>query len=159
MRIGRVVSSEQPLRQGLVVVTRDLATRRDLVFNAWTALQHRRQWFAGPGWTEIERHVDLRVGGGELAHGAFPDGTETIYRSRFHLIEPDDRLVYDFDMHVAGAHFSVSLATVEFADVEEGTRIVYTEHGVFLVGDYDETGRTAGTEGLLDQFSAYVDTL
>jgi hypothetical protein len=57
---------------------------------------------------------------------------------------------------VAGAHFSVSLAGVEFEDVPGGTELTYTEHGFFLVGDYDADGRSQGTSGLLDQFATYV---
>lgn len=144
---------------GTVVVERVIDAPRALVWAAWTQLAHRRHWFAGPGWTEIERRLDLSVGGGELAHGRFPDGTETRYTSRFHLIEPGERLVCSFDMHVGGAHFSISLAGLELADDGAATRLTYTEDGFFLIGDYDEHSRTAGTNGLLDQFVAHVHTL
>jgi uncharacterized protein YndB with AHSA1/START domain len=144
------------MNHGTVEASRRIDAPRAVVYEAWTALEHRRRWFKGPAWTEIERHVDLRVGGTELAHGRFPDGTETIYTARFHLIEPDVRLIYAFDMQVGGRHFSVSLAGVEFEDAEGGTTLTYTEQGFFLDGDYDETSRAGGTEGLLDQFVAHV---
>lgn len=113
----------------------------------------------GPAWTEIERGVDLRVGGREIAHGRFASGIETIYTAHFHLIEPNVRLIYAFDMHVAGDHFSVSLAGVEFEDVSGRTELTYTEQAFFLVGEYDADGRSEGTSGLLDQFTAHVSTL
>ena len=62
-------------------------------------------------------------------------------------------------MHVAGRHFSVSLAAVELADSGGGTKLTYTEQGCFRVGPYDETSRDQGTQGLLDQFVAHVGTL
>jgi len=46
----------------------------------------------------------------------FEDGTETIYTARFHLIVPNVRLIYAFDMQVGGKLFSVSLAGVEFEE-------------------------------------------
>lgn len=154
------MSSVSQLKHGTVVARRRLAAPPARVYEAWTALEHRRSWFAGPGWSEVERDLDLTVGGGEIARGRFPDGTETLYESRFHVIEPGVRLVYSFDMHVAGDHFSVSLAGVEFEEVTGGsTDVTYTEDGFFLVGDYDADSRSAGTEGLMDQFVAHVSTL
>lgn len=153
------MSAPEPMHHGVVAVGRRIAAPRPLVYTAWTMLEHRRRWFVGPEWTEIERSVDLRVGGTEVAHGRFADGTESIYTARFHLIEPDVRLIYAFDMHVGGNHFSVSLAAVDFEEAPGGTTLRYTEHGFFLEGDYDERSRAAGTEGLLDQFTVYLSTL
>ncbi|MEV6816694.1 SRPBCC domain-containing protein [Micromonospora sp. NPDC051296] len=153
------MSTPDPMNHGAVEASRQIAAPRQVVYDAWTALEHRRQWFVGPAWTEIERSVDLRVGGTEIAHGRFADGTESIYTARYHLIEPAVRLIYAFDMHVAGSHFSVSLAGVEFEDSLGGTKLTYTEQGFFLQGDYDHTSRDKGTQGLLDQFVTHVSTL
>ena len=153
------MSTADRMHHGVVEASRQIAAPRQLVYDAWTALEHRRQWFAGPGWVEIERSLDLRVGGSEVAHGRFPDGTETIYTSRFHLIEKAVRLVYAFDMHVAGEHFSVSLAGVEFDDTDDGTLLTYTEQAFFFSGDYDEQGRSSGTEFLLGEFTGYLASL
>jgi uncharacterized protein YndB with AHSA1/START domain len=102
--------------------------------------------------------VDLRVGGTEVARGQFADGTESIYPARFHLIEPAVRLIYAFDMQVAGAHFSVSLAGVRIEDHVGDTELTYTEQGLFLRGDYDETSRAHRTKGLLGQFVTRVSS-
>jgi|SRR5947207_9815028 len=61
-------------------------------------------------------------GGKEIAHGRFESGIETVYAARFHLIEPNVRLIYAFDTYVAGDHFSVSLAGVEFEDASSEPR-------------------------------------
>lgn len=147
------------MKHGTVSMTRHIDAPRELVYEAWAELEHRKHWFAGPGWTEIKRSVDLRVGGSEIAHGRFENGTETIYVSRYHLIEPNARLIYAFDMHVDGKIFSVSLAGVEFAAKSSGTELTYTEQGFFLVGDYDAASRTEGTNWLLNQFTAYSTAL
>lgn len=147
------------MKHGALSVTRQINAPRALVYDAWTKLEHRRQWFAGPGWTEIKRSVDLTVNGQEIAHGRFPDGTETIYTARFHLIEPNVRLIYAFDMQVAGKHFSVSLAGVEFVEKSGATELTYTEQAFYLAEDYGAESRLEGTNWLLDQFAAHLETL
>lgn len=142
---------------GTLTGTRTLAVDQRTAFDAWTLLEHRRHWFAGPGWVEIARDQDFRVDGFEIAHGAFPDGTETYYRARYHRIDDGQRLIYDFDMTVAGQPFSVSLASVEFSAGPVGTVITYIEQGIFFAADYDAESRSRGTEGLLDQFADYVN--
>ena len=140
------MSEHARMKHGTVAASRRIGAPRPLVYEAWTQLEHRRHWFAGPDWTEIERSLDLRVGGGEVAHGRFVGRHRDHVRvASFHLVEPDVRLVYVFDMHVAGAHFSVSLAGVELEDVPGGTELTYTEQAFFLVGDYD--AGTADREG------------
>lgn len=153
------MTAPEPMHYGVVDASRQIDAPRAVVYDAWTALEHRRRWFVGPAWTEIERSVDLRVGGTEIAHGRFESGIESIYTARFHLIEPPARLIYAFDMHVAGNQFSVSLAGVEFEDTGTGTKLTYTEQGFFLVGEYDEKSRDEGTQGLLDQFVTHVSAL
>jgi uncharacterized protein YndB with AHSA1/START domain len=147
------------MTHGTLSITRHIAAPRELVYDAWTMLEHRRHWFVGPAWTEIERRVDLRVDGQELAHGRFQEGTETIYSARFHLIEPNVRLIYAFDMHVGGKLFSVSLAGVEFEENSSATELTYTEQAFFLGKDYGTESRVKGTNGLLDQFVSYLETI
>ncbi|MFN8542877.1 MAG: SRPBCC domain-containing protein [Candidatus Binatia bacterium] len=146
------------MNHGALTITRRVPLHRDLVYDVWTKLEHRRRWFVGPAWTEIARSLDLRVGGTEVAHGRFENGIETIYTARFHLIEPHLRLIYAFDMQVAGTPFSVSLAGVDFAEAPGGTALTYTEHGFFLQGEYDAAAREAGTTRLLDQFLAHLSS-
>ena len=114
------------MKHGTLSVTRQIKAPRERVYEAWTKLEHRKHWFVGPAWTEIERRVDLKVNGQELAHGRFADGTETIYTARFHLIDPN---------------------------------VTYTEQGFFLLGEYGTESRLAGTNGLLDQFASYLETM
>ena len=147
------------MQYGGFSLTRRLDAPRERAYAAWTELEHRRHWFAGPAWTEVERSLDLRPGGTEVAHGRFENGPNVIYTARFHLIEPNRRLIYAFDMHVGGVLFSVSLAGVDFADLAHGTELTYSEQGLFLIGDYDAAARAAGTEGLLDKFAAYVQSM
>ena len=69
------------------------------------------------------------------------------------------RLIYAFDMHVAGKLFSVSLACVEFEETSTATELTYTEQAFYLDGEYGTESRMEGTNGLLDQFASYLETL
>jgi uncharacterized protein YndB with AHSA1/START domain len=137
-RKGNEMNEHTPMKYGTLSITRRINAPRKLVYEAWTRIEHRKHWFVGPAWTEIERSVDLKVNGQEIAHGRFEDGTETIYTARFHLIDPNVRLIYAFDIHVGGKRFSVSLAGV---------------------GEYGTESRIKGTNGLLDQFASYLETM
>jgi uncharacterized protein YndB with AHSA1/START domain len=147
------------MKHDTLSVTRQINAPRELVYEAWTKLEHRKHWFAGPAWTEIARSIDLKLDGKEIAHGRFENGTETIYTACFHLIEPNVRLIYAFDMHVGGKLFSVSLAGVEFKQKSNATELAYTEQDFFLDGEYGTEARIEGTNGLLDQFATYVATM
>lgn len=149
-----------PLKHGELSIKRHIHAPRELVYSAWTDIEHRKHWFVGPGnWELIERSVDLQIGGKEIAHGRMEDGAETIYTARFHLIIPNTQLIYAFDMYVGGKHFSVSLAGVEFEESLTGTKMTYTEQAFYLDKDYGTEGRIEGTNGLLDQFTTYLESI
>jgi hypothetical protein len=62
-------------------------------------------------------------------------------------------------MRVGGKLFSVSLAGVEFKSKSDSTELTYTEQGLFLIGEYNAESRAAGTNGLLNQFSSYAESM
>ena len=59
-------------------------------------------------------------------------------------------------MWVAGEHLSTSVTTTEFAAVDGGTRLTYTEHGVFLDGKDDGSQRESGFGGIFDALAAFL---
>ena len=153
------MSPQRSMTHGTVEATRLIGAPRATVDETWTALERRRKWFAGPAWTGIGRSMDLQVGGREVARGRFVSGIETIVTARFHLTEPRVRLIYAFDMHVDGEHFSVSLAGVELGDTPGGTELRTTGDAFFLPGGYDVDERQEGTNFLMDPFTAHVSAL
>jgi len=48
------MSEHNLMKHGALSVTRRINASRELVYAAWTRLEHRKHWFAGPAWTEIE---------------------------------------------------------------------------------------------------------
>ncbi len=125
------------------------------VFKAFADPKSKARWFAGPnGWQEIERKMDFRVGGQEIAHGRFPNGMESKFVARYHEIVPNERIVYDYDMHANGGFMSVSLATIEFTPQGDKTALRITEQAVFIDGKDGNESRREGTEYLLGQIAA-----
>ena len=57
-------------------------------------------------------------------------------------------------MHLDETRISVSLATVEFKSEDDGTRMIYTERGVFLDAFDKPEVREEGTIALVDQLGA-----
>lgn len=125
------------------------------LFKAFADPASKARWFVGPdGWQEVERRLDFRPGGEEVAHGRFPNGVETRFVARYHEIVPDERMVYAYDMHAGGVFLSVSLATIELTPRGDRTALRITEQGVFINGEDGNAERRRGTEYLLERVAA-----
>jgi uncharacterized protein YndB with AHSA1/START domain len=121
-------------------------------FSAFSDPDLKRQWFANPaGWENGVWEFDFRVGGGEVNSGGPPDGSIHTFKSRYHAIVADQRIVFAYDLLVDESLMSVSLTTVEFFAAEGGTRLLFTEQGAFFDGLDDPAGREHGTGKLLDR--------
>ena len=148
--------TQQPIVHGSFVIERRYPVTVDRAYGAWTDPELKARWFIGPDdWTQIERSLDVRVGGEEKLRGRFgASGVETLFVARYHHIVPAQRLVYVYDMYVSGAHHSLSLATVEFQSEREGTRLLFNEQVAFLDGTSADKGvpaRKTGTAAHLDR--------
>jgi uncharacterized protein YndB with AHSA1/START domain len=128
------------------------------VFAAWARPEARARWFVGPeGWTAIERSLDFRVGGKEVARGRFNEsGVVSNFESQFLDIVADRRIVFVYVMHINDRKISASLATLELEAEGGGTLMRYTEQAVYIDGYEDNGSRKRGTEGLLDQLETWL---
>jgi uncharacterized protein YndB with AHSA1/START domain len=154
---------------GQFTIVRHYAASPARVWAAWADIDVKARWFIGPErWELIERRMDLRVGGEEVLRGRFADGAlpgrcggalETQFSARYHLVEPGQRMVYVYDMHLNGNHHSVSLATVEFAPEGAGCQLRFTEQVVFVDGTQAKEGtasRDHGTAVHLDRIATVL---
>jgi len=121
------------------------------VFAAFADPEKKARWFGCvPGWEVAEQTLDFRVGGREVWRGGPPGGAEHRNDTVYHDIVPNERIVWSYAMQLGDRRISVSLSTVELRPDGSGTRIVFTEQGVFL-DDYDGAAeRVHGTGELLD---------
>jgi uncharacterized protein YndB with AHSA1/START domain len=123
-----------------------------LAFRGFSDPELKRQWFENPaGWPDPVWELDFRVGGGEISGNRSPDGKQAMFRSTFHEIVTDERIVFAYDLELGGRLVSVSLTTVEFFAEEGGTRLLFTEQGAFFDGLDKVAEREHGTGWLLDR--------
>ncbi|HRD28160.1 MAG TPA: SRPBCC family protein [Caulobacter sp.] len=120
------------------------------VFHAFTDREARMRWFfKTDSWT-LHDHSGGELGVGRTESSRFsPPGADVIITndSIYLDVAPNERVIFAYAMTLGGAPLSSSLSTVEFRPEGKGTRIVFTEQGVYLDGNVD--GRIEGTEGLL----------
>ena len=128
------------------------------VFHAFADEAAKAHWFQGPDdWEKGPRAFDFRVGGREASSGGPKGGPVHAFECRYQDIVPDERIVYAYDMRLGDQRISVSLTTIELKPNGAGTRLIFTEQGVFLDG-YDDSGsREQGSRWLLDKLAASVE--
>jgi uncharacterized protein YndB with AHSA1/START domain len=129
------------------------------VFRAFADEDAKRKWFTGPAaeWTPLAHSFDFRPGGRESESGRFKDGWVSRFDGVYFEIIENARIVYAYEMHIDDVRISVSLATIEFKQVDGGAKLTFTEQGVFVDGFEDKGGRERGTSELLDQLGAFLN--
>jgi uncharacterized protein YndB with AHSA1/START domain len=120
------------------------------VFAAWADADAKATWF-GPG--EVHT-LDFAVGGTEHLTMNMSGGDVYTYDARYEDIVADERIVYSYDMHKNDERISVSLSTAVLEADGKGTRLTYTEQGVFLDGLDTPAAREHGTRELFDRLGA-----
>ncbi|MQY17921.1 SRPBCC family protein [Nocardia macrotermitis] len=144
--------SEQSVLHATFTIEREYPVTPAEVFAAWADPATKARWFAGGS---ADHELDFRVDGREVARGVV-NGTvitaETVYRE----IVPDARLVYTTALSEGAVLATVSVATVEFAATDAGTRLTLTEHGAYLDGREKPEWREQGTG---DQLTALAEVL
>jgi uncharacterized protein YndB with AHSA1/START domain len=135
------------------------------VFAAFATKEAKEAWGDDPDVqpaddTSASTEFDFRPGGRER-HGFRYDGRTLSYDAHYYDIVPDQRIVYSYEMYADGARISVSVATIEFAKIGEGTALTWTEQGVYLDGidgPQAPASREQGTAEMLDGLTRYLTT-
>jgi uncharacterized protein YndB with AHSA1/START domain len=137
--------SERFVKHGTFVVERTYPVSRERVYEAWADLNAKAKWFSKPDIFEF------RVGGREYSSGEVSEGGPLfVFDAMYQDIVPNERIVYSYIMDMGGVRISVSITTVELLDVEDGTKLIFTEQGAFLDGHDTVEIREHGTGELLD---------
>ena len=133
------------------VIERRLPSPPARVFAAFADQTKKARWFGCvEGWEVAEHTIDFRVGGREVWRGGPPGDTPHRNDTYYHDIVADERIVWSYAMQLGGRRISVSLATVELSADGTGTRLRFTEQGVYLDGHDGIAERERGTKDLLD---------
>ncbi len=141
-----------------IVIDRLVDAPRELVWKAWTELQHLERWWGPNGFTTTTREIDVRPGGvwRFIMHG--PDGTDFKNRIVFREVTPPARLVYAHDDDGEGASGEF-LTTVTFVDVGGKTEV--TMRSLFASKAerdrvVEEFGAIEGGKQTLARLAAYL---
>src|SRR3990167_2900873 len=129
---------------------------RPLDMSLPAGMRHLAMLGAGGGGRP-EGGMDFRVGGEDYAVSRPPGELPHHFRSRYHDIVPNERIVYTYWMHHGENLASVSVSTIEVRPEGAKTRLVITEVGVFLDGYYSPEGREDGTRQLMEQIVPIVE--
>ena len=77
-----------------IVLSRDFAAPREMVFRAWTDPEQVGQWWGPQGFTTTTSEIDVRPGGRWIFVRHGPDGTDFLNRIDFIDVVAPERLVY-----------------------------------------------------------------
>ncbi|MGQ3018268.1 SRPBCC domain-containing protein [Phenylobacterium sp.] len=129
------------------------------VFAAYATLEAKSAWFGAIADIDtLDRDFDFRVGGKERFHARWPDGRVSDFQAVYHDIVEAQRIILVYDMFLNGEKLSVSLQTLELRPDGDGTLLIHTEQGAYLVGGLEAAqGREHGTAWGLDNLTALID--
>jgi uncharacterized protein YndB with AHSA1/START domain len=150
--------SERSVTHATFAVERSYPVDPARVFAAWADPAAKEVWMDDPEFASdgSSYEMDFTVGGHERFGGLDPDGKPYRYDGVYYDIVADVRIVFNYEMYSGQERISVSLATVEIMAEHDGTRLTYTEQGVFLDGIEKPEARREGVEWLLDSLGKYL---
>lgn len=120
------------------------------VFEAWANPAARKRWMA----QGAEHSQNFVVGGLETVKGLDGEGRALTYEARYAEIATDKRILTTSTLHTGDRLSTVSATSIEFQAEDGGTRLVLTEHGMYLPGQEQPAWREQGTAQQLDTLAA-----
>ena len=122
-------------------ISRVFAAPRELVFQAWTQPEMLVHWFGCAAFTTTAAAADARAGGKWRVIMVAPTGDEFPAYGTYLEVRPSDHLsfTHQWEKRVAGVNPPQhrTEVTVEFFEVEEGTRMEFRQTGLASVASRD----------------------
>ena len=107
-----------------ILITRDFAAPRHLVYRAWTTPELVKRWWAGQRGTMKTVDIDLRVGGTWRYVMATNGGFEVAFHGEYREIIPNERIVNTEVFEMPGTSDSdAALNIVTFTDADGRTSL------------------------------------
>ena len=89
------MSNDDEIKVEPTILTREYDASRQLVFDAWTNVDHLKNWqFPQQGFTCNYVTADIRAGGSTLHKMTAPNGFEMWLLTKYEEIEPPKRVVF-----------------------------------------------------------------
>jgi uncharacterized protein YndB with AHSA1/START domain/ketosteroid isomerase-like protein len=139
--------NDDPTRAREIVIERQFAAPRALVFREWLAAESLREWFAPDTYVTTASAVDPRPGGKWRLDFRSESGHTYVEHGEFHEIDEPNRLVFTLTQVDGGKSYAETLVTVTFTERAGGT------HMHFLQAGFESAERRDGNaEGWLGCF-------
>jgi uncharacterized protein YndB with AHSA1/START domain len=142
-----------------IVVTREFAAPRDLVFRAYTEPDLLAQWLGPRDLTMTIDRYDARDGGTYRYIHTAADGTEYHFRGVFHGDPAPHAIVQTFEYEGTPGHVALDRITL---DERDGTTLVRTVSSFSSVEDRDfmvESGMERGVRDSGERLDELLTTL
>ncbi len=146
-----------------MIVSRVINAPREKVWRAFSEPGHLIHWWGPNGFTNTFHEFSFTEGGvwRFMMHG--PDGTDYPNRVIFEEITPQSRVVYKHDDDDDGASGHAFRSTVNFEEVEGGSKTKVTLNLVFETAEEREKsvkfGAVEGGNQTLGRWDAYAQTM
>lgn len=153
-----------------IIITREFAAPRQLVWDVWTQPEHIEKWFGPKGFDTRVETLDFRVGGRSEYVMVGPDGTEYPANGTFNEIVPIEKIVssdeFGEEYQAAAAKKKMDLPkgmvlTALFDDLGQRTKLtLITSHPT--VEDkkkHEAMGVVAGWNSSFDKMNEYLETI
>ena len=150
---------EHRLAHSGFTLTRDYPVPVQKAWHAFADEEQKRNWFGdADAFEPREWAFGFRVGGRDIDEAKFHGGPLSRYEAVYTDIVEHVRIVTTYDMWLDGTHMSTSVASFEFEQLPNGTRLTHAEHGVFFDNFWaDGPNREQGMRGLLDALGSHFD--
>ncbi len=158
------------MTEGAFTVERRYPHAPEKVFAAFGDPVKKRRWMGGegdPNSVARKHHGDdfeilsfeMSFKEDEFERWTFrvPGGEVMRNDTCFHRIVPNRRIVFVYTMDCGARRLSSSQNVVEFLPDGDGTRLVFTERGVYFDGPEAALGREAGTKDILGKLGDELD--
>lgn len=150
--------TERKTHHATFTIEKTLRAAPARVFKAFSDLKEKAKWFSGPDeWEKGPHSFDFREGGRESESGGPKGGPMSKFECLYYDIVSNERIVFAYEMFHDTTRISVSLTTVEIKPAGTGSKLTFTEQGVFLDGFDDAKGREEGTQWLLGKLEASLE--
>ncbi|WP_033291945.1 SRPBCC family protein [Amycolatopsis jejuensis] len=136
-----------------ILITREFAAQRHLVYRAWTTPDLVKRWWAGKRGTVTSAEIDLRVGGQWRYVMTATGGFEVAFHGEYREIVPNERLVNTEVYETPGASdVDAPVVTVTFAESDGRTMVtMLTQTGTKELRDMIiESGMEGGMQESMD---------
>jgi uncharacterized protein YndB with AHSA1/START domain len=133
-----------------ILITREFAAPRTLVFKAWTTPDLVKRWWNAKRGTVTTADIDLRVGGAWRWVMVTDDGFEVAFHGEYREIVPSERLVSTEEYEGAPGIVAVNTLTLDEMDGRTSMSLLIDHPNKMSRDAVIESGMEDGLQDALD---------